>query len=150
MAFRKPKKQPQFADLIGILAQSKTNLDNATYQTLQELINRLTQFQTVTLEEVADVNNSINDTDTIINITANKKATYLTETDESLNLPKSRQILAGTGITLDYSVPNKLTISSTGGGGGDFYDSPLTDGDVDEMELITADGDCIIVQVPVP
>lgn len=150
MAFRRPKKQPEFADLKGILAQTKKQTESPLYQTVQTLIERLTQFRAVTIEEVADINNSINTTDTIINITANKKATYLTETDESLNLPKSRQILAGTGITLDYSVPNKLTISSTGGGSADTYDSPLTDGDVDEMELITADGDCIIVQVPIP
>lgn len=149
MAFRKPKKQPEFADLKGILAQTKKQTESPLYQTVQTLIERLTQFRTVSIEQVADINNSINDTDTIINITANKKATYITETDESLNLPKSRQLLAGTGITLDYSVPNKLTISSSGGSGS-YYDSPLTDGDVDEMELITADGDCIIVQVPVP
>ncbi len=52
MAFRKPKKQPQFADLIGILAQTK-DTENPLYQTVQEIIKRLTQFQGVTVEELA-------------------------------------------------------------------------------------------------
>ena len=49
--------------------------------------------------------------------------------------------------------------AGSGGGNGNggttpppvmsVYDSPLTDGDSDETELIFADGDCIIVQVPV-
>lgn len=150
MAFQKPRKQPQFADLKGILAQTKTHLDPATYQTIQILIERLTQFQTVTLEEVADINNSVNSSQVILNIVADKKLTYITEGDESLKLPNSRQLLAGTGITLDYSVPNKVTISSTGGGMSAYYDSPLTDGNVDETELIFANGMPIIVQVPIP
>ena len=148
MAFRKPKNQPEFADLIGILAQSK-DTDNALYQTTQELINRLTQFKVVTTEQLADINNSVNNSITIINLKADKKASYLTDKDESLNFPNSRQLLAGTGITFDDSVPNKRTIKSTGGSGGDHYDCPLTDGDPIEAELIFADGECVIVQVPV-
>lgn len=60
MAFQKPKKQPQFQDLIGILAQTKKS-DNPLYQTVEEIINRLTQFQQVTLAEIANINQSIND-----------------------------------------------------------------------------------------
>src|SRR5215203_1379456 len=147
MAFQKPKKQPQFSDLKGILAQTKKS-DEPFYQTIAQIIDRLTQFQTVLVEEVADINDSINSTETIINITANKRATYITETDERLNLPFSRKLIAGSGITLDYSVLNELTLSSSGGS-GTTYDSPLTDGNLDETELIYALGDCIIVQVPV-
>lgn len=149
MAFRKPQKQPEFADLKGILAQTKNTTNPALYQTIQVLIERLTQFRTVTLEEVADINNSINNSQAILNIVADKKASYITELDEALKLPNSRQLLAGPGITLDYSVPNKLTISSTGGSGS-YYDAPLSDGDPIEAELIYAAGECIIVQVPVP
>lgn len=150
MAYRPPKKQPQFADLKGILAQTKDKTEPSLYQTVAQIIDRLTQFQSVTLEEIADINNSISSSETIINITANKKATYHTKDDETLNLPNSWQLLAGTGITFDDTVPNKRTISSTGGGGGDYYDSPLTDGDLDETELIFASGMCIVVQVPNP
>ena len=147
MAFRKPKQQPEFADLKGILAQTK-QAENPLYQTLQVLIERLTQFKIVTLEQVADINNSVNNAQTTLNIVADKKATYITEIDESLKLPNSRRIIAGTGITLDYSVPNQLTISSTGSS-GNYYDAPLTDGNIDETDFIFALGECIIVQVPV-
>lgn len=44
MAFKPKKKQPQFADLKGVLSQSKQT-DNALYQTVQILIERLTQLQ---------------------------------------------------------------------------------------------------------
>lgn len=52
--FRPAKKQPRFADLKGILSQSKQT-DNALYQTVEVLIDRLMQFQGVTLEEIAKV-----------------------------------------------------------------------------------------------
>lgn len=150
MAFRKPKQQPRFADLNGILAQSR-DTDSALYQTVQVLIERLTQFQGVTLEEVADINNSISKTNkVIIDITADKQATYLTATGEAFALPNSRQLIAGSGITFDDSVTNERTISSSGSGGlGTHYDAPLSDGDLVAAELIFAAGECIIVQVPV-
>ena len=119
MAYQKPRKQPEFADLKGILAQTKTELSNATYQTLAVLIDRLTQLQLVTKEQLADINNSISaQGDTILNIIADKHLSFITALDESLKSPNSNQLLAGSGIVLDYSVPNKLTISSTGGSGG--------------------------------
>lgn len=45
-------------------------------------------------------------------------ATYITETDETADLPNSRQIIAGTDITLDVSVPGEITINSTASGSG--------------------------------
>lgn len=42
--------------------------------------------------------------------------TFVTVDDESASLPNARQILAGTGITLDVTTPNELTINSSGGG----------------------------------
>lgn len=148
MAFRPPKKQPRFADLNGILAQSRKEVDHALYQTIQIMIERLTQFQQVTLEQIADINNSINESEAILNIAADKTATYLTTADETLKLPNSVQLLAGTGITFDDSVPNERTISSSGGS-SDHYDSPLSDGDLTAADLIFADGECVIVQVPI-
>lgn len=41
-------------------------------------------------------------------------ATYLTSTDESARLPNSRQLLAGSGITFDDSIPNERTVSANG------------------------------------
>lgn len=53
MVYKKPKKQPQFADLKGILAQTK--LDNATYQVIEGLIDRLTQFQSLIVAEIENI-----------------------------------------------------------------------------------------------
>jgi len=149
MAFQKPKKQPQFADLIGILAQTKGKTEPQLYQTVQEIINRLTQFQAVTLNEVADINNSVNNSQSSIAIIADKYASYLTALPEEVRLPNSNQLLAGIGITIDYSTPNRALISTDGDGlAGKYYDAPLTDGLVPNTELIFGLGECIIVQVP--
>lgn len=51
--FQRPKKAPQFADLKNILAN--TQLDNATYQLLQVLIDRLAQYQNVIAEQIAEI-----------------------------------------------------------------------------------------------
>jgi hypothetical protein len=150
MAFQKPKKQPDFSALKTTLAQIKTS-DNALYQTFQILIERLTQFQGVTVEGIADINASINSILSIVNTVADKTRTYITFDDETLNLPNSYQILPGTNITFDTSVPNQLTINATGGSGpaSTHYDCPLSDGNTTEADLIYANGECIIVQVPV-
>jgi len=143
MAFRKPVVQPEFADLKGTLAQSRNELGNATYQTIQEIIERLTRFRGITIDQIADKLDEVAADARY----ANKFASFITREDETSVLPNSIQLLAGTGITLDYSVANQLTISATGGAGA-YYDAPLTDGDVDETDLIFADGECVIVQVP--
>ena len=44
-------------------------------------------------------------------------ATYLTWTDESARLPNSRELLAGTGITFDDTVPNERTVNGSSAGG---------------------------------
>lgn len=143
MAFRPSKKQPQFADLKGILAQTRET-ENPLYQTVAVLIDRLTQFQSVTLEELGKVKEA--DSSRF----APRDASFHTKNDDTGSLPNSWQLLAGTGIVFDDSVPNKRTISSTGGSGlSNHYDCPLSDGDEIEAELIFASGECIIVQVPV-
>lgn len=58
MPFRPPKKQPQFADLKGVLSQSKKT-DNALYQTVQILIERLMQFQGITVDRLAGVDKEL-------------------------------------------------------------------------------------------
>jgi predicted secreted protein len=117
MAFRPAKKQPEFASLKGILAQTKKQTESPLYQTVEQIIERLTQFQMVTLEQVADISESTSENETtIINVT-DKNATYLTKEDETAKFPFSVQLLAGLNITFDDTVPNKRTINSTGGGG---------------------------------
>ena len=143
MVFRPPKKPPQFADLKGILAQTK-DTENPLYQTIQILIERLDQTKQVNDDKLGKIGQDISN---ILKNLANKFATYITKEDEIAVLPNSVQLLAGTGIIFDDSVPNKRTISTSIG--GNHYDCPLSDGDVDEAHLIFANGECIIVQCPV-
>lgn len=151
MAFQKPKKQPEFASLKTMLAQIASHKDLALYQTIQLLIERLTQFQGLTVQDIADINASINDILSITNISADKLRTYITEIDETLKLPNSRRLVAGTNITFDLTTPGEFEISASGGPGpgSTTYDSPLSDGDLVQAEIIFADGSPVIVQVPI-
>lgn len=49
---------------------------------------------------------------------ADPNLTYLTEADETADLPNSLRLVAGTNVTFDTSTPNELEISASGGGGG--------------------------------
>lgn len=150
MPFRPKKKQPNFATIKSILAQTRTE-DNALYQVIQQIIEKLGQFQSVTVDEIADVNNSINNSISILTNKINTTGTYLTVTDERGNLPNSWYLVPGTNIAFDQTVPNQFKINCTleDTGLGNHYDCPLSDGDLDETNLIYAAGECIIVQVPV-
>jgi hypothetical protein len=112
MAFQRPKKQPNFATLKSTLAQTKKT-EHPLYQTIQILIERLMQFQGITVEEIADINNSINNVNSVVNNLADKTRTYITKDDETLNLPNSIQLLAGTNVAFDDTVANKRTINVT-------------------------------------
>lgn len=145
MAFKKPRQQPQFADLKGILAQTKAQTESSLYQTIEVLIDRLTQFQQVSAEELF---NALNESGNQGLRFATRFATFLTEEDETANLPNSRQLIAGTNITFDTTVDGEFTINASGGAAGAYYDSPLSDGDLVQAELIFGNGDPIICQVP--
>jgi hypothetical protein len=146
MTFRPAKKIPQFSDLKGILAQSVSRQnDNSLYQTIKQIIERLTHYQIVNTEQLKQ---KLEQTDADKRY-ANKFATFLTKNDDTGLLPNSIQLLAGTNITFDDTVLGKRTINSSGGGGSDHYDAPLSDGDTTAADLIYANGECIIVQVPV-
>lgn len=88
--------------------------NDAAYQTIVKLINLIGENQTNI------TNNILNDETAIIeiNITIGnlKNADYVTWTNELGILPNSRQVLAGTNITLDTSIPGQITINSTGSG----------------------------------
>ena len=90
--------------------------NDAAYQTIVKLINLIGENQTNI------TNNILNDQTAIIeiNITIGnlKNADYVTWTNELGILPNSRQVLAGTNITLDTSIPGQITINSTGSSGG--------------------------------
>jgi len=141
MSFRPKKKQPQFADLKGVLSQSKKT-DNALYQTVVVLVDRLTQLQGDINEELEKLS-----PDGAGSTTASKLASYHTKFNEVVVLPNSVQLLAGAGIAFNDTIPNQRTISAIAGGA--YYDCPLSDGDLIAADLIFAAGECIIVQVPV-
>jgi hypothetical protein len=137
----KPTKVPQFADLRGILAQSKADANEPMYHTLQILLERLDQLKDVTITKINDAQSASDKK------FASQTATYHTKLDETTFLPQSVQLLAGSGIIFDDSVANKRTILTAIG--GNHYDAPLSDGDKVAADLIYANGECIIVQVPV-
>jgi hypothetical protein len=106
MAFRARRKAPQFADLKAILAQSK-EVDTSLYQVVEEIINRLAQFQFA--ETIAVPISGGGGTGGTGG--ANKYATFHTKQDDRAVLPNSVQLLAGAGIQFDDSIPNKRTIN---------------------------------------
>lgn len=109
--------------------------DNPLFQVVNQLISYLRQLQGFTNDSVTNLNNT----------SAPKILDYLTWTDESIKLPNSRNLLAGTGIAFDDSVlhERKISISNIG-----ISWSVLTNGSVEYPELIFSGGDVIMVHVP--
>lgn len=56
--------------------------------------------------------------DIVALITALAALSYLTDADETGDLPNSRRLLAGTNITFDDTTPGERTVNASGGGGG--------------------------------
>ena len=140
MAFKPPAEQPDFSRLQIVLLNARLQTsNNALYQVISELIKRIGQSRDMILIDIEDVNSIINQI---------LQAQFLTSADESALLPNSRELLAGTNITFDDTIANQRTISASGGSGSAYYDSPLSDGDLVEADLIFANGDPITVQIP--
>lgn len=131
---------PDFERLFAKLNNTKLQTSNPpTWELLKELIRLLVQFAKA-------VTGTVNaNSEAIEGFTSR---TFLTTANEAAYFPFSRQLVAGTGITFDDSISNQRVISSITSAGS-YYDAPLTDGDVDEAHLIFANGECVIVQVPI-
>jgi hypothetical protein len=118
MPFKPEKAAPQFADLKGMLAQSKIT-DNALHQTLQILIDRLDQLEVQKADVVSNINNSVNTIHSLVNYYVNNAnnntGSYLTVSPEEAIFPLSRQLLPGVNVTFDDSVPNRRTVNASGG-----------------------------------
>jgi len=136
MAFKKDPEQPQYADLITSLSNSRAQIkENALYQTIYILLQRLTKSRNMFLEDLKDLEGLIN---------SFKNITFITLDDETISLPNSRKLMESLGIDFDDSIFGERTLRLT------HYWTPLTDGSESETELITANGDVIMVEVPIP
>ena len=134
MAFQKEPEQPQYADLITSLDNSRNQTkDNALWQTIYILLQRLTKSRNMFLKELKDLEAFV---DRLRNIT------FVTQDDETIFLPNSRRLLESLGIDLDDSIFGEITIRLT------HYWTPLTDGSETAAELIYAAGEAIAVQAP--
>ncbi len=141
--FRPDPVQPEFDSLKATLLDAKLQTsNNALYQTIFNLIEKVRQARDVTLGTIQTiVTNVTNIGDTII-IIGNliRLAPFLTWDADVLNLPNSRRLLAGTGITFDDTVANERTISSEGGAW-----MPVTTG-AEPIQLVSDGiGQCVMV-----
>lgn len=145
MAWKPGPKETDFSRLhISLLNARLQEKDNALFQTLTQLIDKI--------EDSRDsLNGGILALTALIGAPGSggglANATYLTENDETAILANSRRLLAGLGIAFDDTVAGIRTISATGVAGMGYW-TPLTDGDVDETQLIFAAGEAIAVFVP--
>jgi len=142
--FRPDPAQPEFDSLKATLLDAKLQTsNNALYQTIFNLIEKVRQARDVTLGTIENIIVSITNIGDTIIIIGNliRLAPFLTWDADVLNLPNSRQLLAGTGITFDDTVANERTISSTGGGAW----KPVTTG-AEPIQLVSDGiGQCVMV-----
>lgn len=122
-----------YSALLNTGLQSK---DNPLYQVIRELIGLVINLKS---DNTAGRPPS--------SASALKNLSFITIDNETGTLPNSRQLMAGTNIIFDDSISGKRTINASGGSNG--YWAPLTDGDLDETDLIFANGECIMVHVPI-
>lgn len=123
----------------NLLTSGIQQKNSALYQVINQLIIALRDLRA----ETVGLNSSSSETSLINSLI---EATYLTDSDESSFLINSRQLLAGTGILFDDSIAGERTINVSPSGAG--YWAPLTDGDPLEMDLISADGEVVMVFIP--
>ena len=79
MPFRPKVKNPDFSRLKSTLAQigiGKGGKDNALYETLQNLIDWLQDFKGNTEKDILDLNESINEVNTTVNVVAGTQTGY--------------------------------------------------------------------------
>lgn len=134
--------QPKLSRLKSQLASSKVKEEDfPLFQVISQLIDIIKQLQDATLETITTTSGTSS-----AGLNAVKNSDLVTHTDESILLPNSRMLVAGDDISFDTSVANQLEINALIESG---YWAPLTDGDLDETDLIFANGECVMVFVPV-
>jgi len=145
VAYKPPRKPPQFADLVSVLAQSKS-VDPALYQTVQEIINRLDQF--ITGESITSATQAAQG---IIPGSGGGTGTGtgpqgppgpiqpLNETFITVNaeatLANHRRLVAGTNVTLNTATPGQIIVHAAGGSGGGPHAPTHEPGGIDPMTV---------------
>lgn len=141
-------KDVDFNQLLSTLNNSRVQqTNNALYQTLYQIITNLQQFRDRTITRLLELADNIIDIgNTIINIVAGlQNATFWTKDNQTLNFPSSIKVVAGTGIILDYTTPNQVTVSSSGGGV-----LPMIIADEPPIFMSTGGGDIMIIPFDIP
>lgn len=129
--------QPDLDRLQAILVNSgiqKTN--NALFQVITQLIKAAKQLQDSLNADISVASGGL---------AALILLEFLTASDESVELPNSRQLLAGDNVAFDDTVANARTIDVTV---TEREWSVMTDGDLIKPELIFAGGDVIMLHIP--
>lgn len=143
MGFKPPETLPDFNTLLALLVNARVQVENtALYEFLSQFIKSTTKLK-------SNLNGRVTVTETEVDTL--QTAQYATVGDESVDLPNSRQLLAGTGISFDDTVDNQRTISSTATGVRDAgYWTPLilSTGVGDAEFVITDDKAPIAVWTP--
>jgi hypothetical protein len=134
---------PSNENLIKQIDKLKSPLATSSLsQTNQPLFQVITQLIDVLRGAIGNIESSISGTTPGGGGLADQH--YITWINDLAQLPNSRVAVAGTNITLDLSVAGQVTISSTATGGSEW--SVLTNGNVDNPELVFADGDVIMLE----
>lgn len=106
MSFRPDPVPPDMDRLKSSLLKSGIQADNnPLFQVITQLIDAVRRNQIIT-------NNNI----TAAGGTGSVTEDYLTHSDESVALPNSRNLIAGTNITFNDATPNERTIAAVGSG----------------------------------
>lgn len=111
MPFRPEPVQPDFEKLRAIINTSAGAFkDKAMWQILITLLDQLKKFQSITVDDIADLTNIIEGINNLI-ITINgilADSTFLTVADETLNLPNSVRELPGNTIEFQDSANQRI------------------------------------------
>jgi len=130
--------QPNLSRLKSQLGAAKVReQDTPLYQVIIQLIDAVRQLQLATTESIGGVSGGV------INLS---NLDLLTHSDESIELPNSRQLIAGTNITFDDTVINQRILNVPDAVDREW--SVLSDGDLDEPELVFANGEVIMTHIP--
>jgi hypothetical protein len=119
--------------LITTLTNAKIATENnALYQTIYGLIKKLSKFEDDTNSSITTIQASISGgSGGGSGGTGNTTASYITENDETADLPNSRQLVAGTNITI---TPVGITLEVSAAGGVDHV--PMATG-AEPLEIMS-------------